>query len=121
MVKLILKLAVLLLVANGLYQAVPPFYNNWKFQDALKELATYPGFEPTTAMVLDKCERIAHDHNLDLTRDDFVVRLGVKGKTPTVIDTQYSVTLKHIPGHPQPHTFVVHVEGDPARFGSLTP
>jgi hypothetical protein len=120
MVKLVIKLAIVALIANALYHVVPPYYNNWKFQDALKELATFPGFRATLPQVLDKCERIAKEHDLDLTRDDFVVVMPVGGRT-TTIDTQYTVAMSYIPGHPKEHTFVVHVEGDPPRFGSLTP
>ena len=49
MVKLVLKLAILGLIANALYQVVPPFYTNWKFRDALKELA---GFFPQSGLYL---------------------------------------------------------------------
>jgi hypothetical protein len=120
MVKLVLKLALFALVANAAYQGIPPFYNNWKFQDALKELATFPGYRATVPQVMEKAERIAQQHDLELTKDDFEVHLGEKGK-PTTIDTKYSVVLKYIPGKPQPHDFVIHVEGDPPRFGALTP
>ena len=120
MVKLVIKLAIVALIGHALYQVVPPYYNNWKFQDALKELATFPGYRATLPQVLDKCERIAKEHDLELTKDDFEVHLGEKGKG-TTIDTRYVVVMKYIPGKPQPHEFVIHVEGDPPRFGSLGP
>ena len=47
MVKLTIKLAIVGLIANALYQVVPSYYTNWQFKDALKELATYPGFRAT--------------------------------------------------------------------------
>lgn len=120
MVKLVIKLAIIALIAHALFQVVPPYYTNWQFQDALKELATFPGYKATLPQVLDKCERIAKNHDLALTREDFVVVMPVGGKT-TSISTQYSVTMSYIPGQPKEHTFVVQVEGDPPRFGSLTP
>jgi len=123
MVKLTIKLAIVGLIANALYQVVPSYYTNWQFTDALKELATYPGgYKPTVAQVLDKCVRIAKAHELDLKREDFDVKLaGVGGVTTTTIDVSYDVVLKPVPGRPQTHTFVVHAESLPPRFGSLTP
>src|SRR5262245_27391558 len=120
MVKLVIKLAIVGLIAYAMYHVVPPYYNNWKFQDALKELATFPGYKATLPQVLEKCEKIAKAHDLALTRDDFVVVMAAGGKT-TTIDTQYTVEMSYIPGQPREHTFQVHVEGDPPRFGSLTP
>src|SRR5689334_4835648 len=117
MVKLVLKLAILGLIANALYQVVPPFYTNWKFRDALKELASFSQ-RKSVDEILDRCVLIAKEHDLALDRTDFTVN---KGRVVTTIDTSYIVDLKYIPGKPHLYTFVVHAEGDPPRFGSLTP
>jgi hypothetical protein len=122
MVKLTIKLAIVALIANALYQVVPAYYTNWQFNDSLKELATYPGLHATLPQVLDKCEKIAKAYELDLTRADFDVKMaGVGGTKTMTIDVSYQVVLKPIPGHPQPHVFAMHVEGNPPRFGSVTP
>jgi hypothetical protein len=122
MVKLTIKLAIAALIANALFQVVPSFYTNWQFTDALKELATFPGTRATLPQVLDKCERIAKSYGLDLTREDFDVKLaGVGGVTTTTINVSYDVVLKPLPGRPQKHTFAIHAEAAPSRFGSLTP
>jgi hypothetical protein len=122
MVKVTIKLAVLGLILNALYQVVPAYYTHWQFTDALKELATYPGFRATTPSVLAKCERIAKEYGLPLTQNDFDVKLPVagSGKSAT-IDVAYEVVLKPVPGKTMPHVFALHVEGDPPRFGALTP
>jgi hypothetical protein len=122
MVKVTLKLAVVGLIANALFQTVPHYYTHWQFRDAMKELATYPGSYATVPMVLAKCEKIAKEHGLDLTKDDFEVKLAPKGsKQSTTIDVSYEVEMQPIPGRPQPHVFAVHAVGDPGRFGRLTP
>jgi hypothetical protein len=124
MVKLTIKLAIVALIANALYQTVPYYYTNWQFQDALKELATYPGHPSTTTLpaVQLKAERIAKAHGLPLTRDDFDIKLATPGSSKTTtIDVSYEVVMKPIPGRPMPHLFALHVEGDPPRFGSLGP
>jgi hypothetical protein len=122
MVKVTLKLAVVGLIANALYQTVPHYYTNWQFHDAMKELATYPGFRPTVPSVLEKCTKIAREHGLALTAEDFDVRLFPPGSPQlTTIDVSYEVVMKPIPGRAQTHVFAVHAEAEPARFGSLTP
>jgi hypothetical protein len=122
MVKLTIKLAIVGLILNALYQVVPSFYTHWQFTDAMKELATYPGFRATNETVLVKCERIARAHGLPLKQADFDVRLAApnSGKF-TTIDVSYEVVLKPIPGKPMTHLFALHVEGDPPRFGALSP
>ena len=106
MVKLTIKLAIVGLIVNALYQVVPSYYTNWQFQDAMKELATYPGYRATLPQVLDKCERLAKSYDLDLARTDFDVKMaGVGGVRATTIDVSYEVVLKPIPGRPMPHVF----------------
>jgi hypothetical protein len=122
MVKVTLKLAVVALIANALYQTVPHYYTHWQFGDAMKELATYPGFRPTVPMVQLKAEKIAREYGLPLTKDDFEIKLFPPGASQlTTIDVSYEVVMKPIPGRTQPHVFAVHAEADTARFGSLTP
>jgi hypothetical protein len=73
-------------------------------------------------MVLAKCEKIAKEHGLDLTKDDFEVKLAPKdSQQPTTIDVSYEVVMKPIPGRPQPHVFAIHAVADPGRFGTITP
>ena len=122
MVKVTIKLAIVGLILNALYQVVPAYYTNWQFNDALKELATYPGFRPTVPETLAKCEKIAKGFGLPLTQNDFEVRLAAPGAGKvTTIDVSYEVVMKPIPGRPMPHVFAMHIEGDPPRFGSVTP
>lgn len=122
MVKVTIKLAIVGLIANALYQTVPYYYTNWQFKDALTELATFPGHQATLAGVQLKAERIAKSYGLELTKDDFDIKLATPGAPKTTtIDVAYEVVMKPIPGRPMPHVFALHVEGDVPRFGSLTP
>ena len=72
--------------------------------------------------VLEKCERIAKRLDLTLTQNDFDVKLAGPG-APSDDDRRAATkwSMKPIPGRPMPHVFALHVEGDPPRFGSLTP
>ena len=121
MVKLVIKLAIVGLLANAAFQVVPVFYTNWKFKDAIKEVATFPGYRATVEQVLVKCEKVAKEHELPLTKDDFTVKLAGPGVPVTTIDVAYEVDLKPFPGQTRKHLFDMHLEGEPPRFGSLTP
>jgi hypothetical protein len=122
MVKLTLKLAVVGLIANALYQVVPPFYTSWQFSDAMKELAAYPGWRATVPTMQQRCAKIAKEHGLELVGDDFEVKLtGVGNAQVATIDVSYEVVMKPIPGRAQSHVFVIHAEGGTPRFGSVTP
>ena len=98
MVKLILKLAILALIANALYQVVPPFYTNWKFRDALKELASFSQ-RRSIDQILDRCVVLAKEHDLALERTDFTVQ---KGRTVTTIDTSVHRRPEVHPGQAAP-------------------
>ena len=122
MVKVTIKLAIVGLIANALYQVVPPYYTNWQFNDALKELATYPGFRPTVPQIA----RQVRENRQGIRPPSDAERLRrqagrPRGARSTTIDVSYEVVLKPIPGPPEPHVFAIHIEGDPPRFGSLTP
>jgi hypothetical protein len=122
MVKVTLKLAVAALIANALWQVVPPYYTNLQFTDAMKEVAAYPGWRETVPTLKVKCAKIAKEHGLDLVPDDFEIKMtGVGPGQTATIDVSYEVVMKPIPGRPQAKVFTVHVEPDTPRFGSLTP
>jgi hypothetical protein len=121
MVKMILKLAVVGLIANALWQTVPPYYNNLQFTEAMKELAAYPGWRETMPTVKVKCAKVAHEHGLDLAPDDFQVTMHGSGQGQTAtIDVSYEVVMKPIPGRAMTHVFIIHAEPDAKRFGSLS-
>jgi hypothetical protein len=120
MVKLVLKLALFGLVANALYQGVPPFYNHWKFQDRVRELASFPprGFGP--AEIADRCALIAREHDIPLGKSDFVVQMTGTGRQAAVkISAAYDLDIAYFPGQPRNHVFALDVEGEPPRYGTL--
>jgi hypothetical protein len=121
MVKTVLKLAVVGLLANAAFQVVPPFYNNYKFEDALTELATFPPRRVTVQQMMDRCARLAEAHDLELRPTDFQVQLAGQGSSTARIQTAYRVEMNYIPGRQYVHTFDIKVEGGPPRFGSMTP
>ena len=121
MVKLTIKLAIAALIANALWQVVPPYYTNLQFTEAMKEVAAFPGWRETMPTIKVKCAKIAKEHGLDLGPEDFDVKMIGAGTGQTaIIDVSYEVVMKPIPGRPQSHVFTIHAEPDAKRFGSLT-
>jgi hypothetical protein len=121
MVKLTIKLAIAALIANALWQVVPPYYTNLQFTEAMKEVAAFPGWRETMPTVKVKCAKIAKEHGIDLGPEDFDVKMIGAGTGQTaIIDVSYEVVMKPIPGRPQSHVFTIHAEPDAKRFGSLT-
>src|SRR3954468_20369224 len=108
MVKLTIKLVIVALIANALWQVVPPYYNNMQFNEAMKEVAAFPGWRETLPTVQVKCARIAKEYGLDLGPEDFTVKMIGSGVGQTaVIDVSYEVVMKPIPGRLQSHIFVI--------------
>jgi hypothetical protein len=122
MVKLTIKLAIVALIANALYQVVPPYYANLQFTEAMKELAAYPGWRETVPTLKLKSAKIAKEHGIELGPEDFDIKMVGSGTNQTaIIDVSYTVVMKPIPGRVQTHVYTVHAEADTPRFGSLTP
>jgi len=121
MVKVTIKLVIVALIANALWQVVPPYYTNLQFNEAMKEVAAFPGWRETMPTVKVKCAKIAKEYGLDRGPEDFDVKMIGAGTGQTaVIDVSYEVVMKPIPGRLQSHVFHVHAEPDAKRFGSLS-
>jgi hypothetical protein len=121
MVKVTIKLLIVALIANALYQVVPPYYTNWQLHDALQELATYPPKRENLDQFKARASRIAHGLDLDLDKTDFDAQLPGPGRPKATIVTAYEVEMSYLPFQPRTHVFRVEVEGGEPRFGGLTP
>jgi hypothetical protein len=116
MVRLTIKLLVLAVILHAGFRIVPVFYTNWKFKDALVELATYSN-RRTADEVIEKAEKLAKEYELPLDKGDFSVR---REKQFTTIATRYGVQLEYFPRQYYPYEFVIDVAGEP-RFGEFQP
>ena len=95
MIRKVVKLAVFLLVANALYQAVPVAYRQTRFTDALQELVLY-GQKSPDAELVTRALALAADYNVPLDREYVSVR---REAGAIHIDASYVEPVRLLPGY----------------------
>ena len=75
MIRKIVKLAVFLLIANGLYQVTPVALHNMQFKDALQQLVLYSQ-KATDAELVNRAMALADENNIPLEREYVRVPAG---------------------------------------------
>ncbi len=95
MIRRIVKIAVFLLVANGVYQIAPVAYRQVRFSDALNELALY-GQKSSDAEIVGRALALAADNDVPLDREYVKVR-RLPGSVH--IDASYVEPLHLLPGY----------------------
>jgi hypothetical protein len=105
MIRKLLKLAVFLLVANGVYQVVPPVVHHYQFRDAVHELALFAQ-KQTEAQLLEKVMGLAEANSIPLDREH--VQVMREGGSIS-IKASYVETLHLVPGYTYPWSFNVDV------------
>jgi hypothetical protein len=79
------------------YKLLPPYYANYQLQDDIDTIArfsTYAQNKGETDIQVDVIAK-AHDHGIDLTREEVKVQRDASG---VQIDVNYDVTVP-VPGH----------------------
>ena len=77
MIRKIVKLAVFLLIANGLYQVTPVALHNMQFKDALQQLVLYSQ-KATDAELVNRAMALADENNIPLERETVRVPAGCR-------------------------------------------
>jgi putative aminopeptidase FrvX len=93
MIRKIVKLAVFLLIANGLYQVTPVALHNMQFKDALQQLVLYSQ-KATDAELVNRAMALADENNIPLEREYVRVR---RDAGALHIDATYVEALKLLP------------------------
>jgi hypothetical protein len=109
MIKLVLKLAVVGLLAHAGIKIVPVFWSNLRFKDALAEQARYAG-RKTEDELRNRAEKTANDLEIPLTGQEISVK---KEGRVTSFDTAYTGQLEYLPRQFYPWQFVIHVREEP--------
>jgi hypothetical protein len=93
-IRKIIKIAVFLLIANGVYQIAPVAYRNLQFKEALKEMVLYSQ-RSTDAELINRTITLARQNNVPLERE----YVGVRHETGSIhVDAIYAEPLKLFPG-----------------------
>jgi hypothetical protein len=117
MIKLVLKLAIVALVAHAAVKIVPVFWSNFQFRDRLSELAMYAG-KKSEDELRNRAEKIANDLEIPVTSEGISVK---KVGSVTTCDTRYVAQLEYFPRHYYPWEFVIHVEQSPPGYAAYMP
>jgi hypothetical protein len=117
MIKLLLKLAVVGLIAHAGIRIVPVFWSNLRFKDALAEQARFAG-RKTEDELRNRAEKTATNLEIPVTGDMISVR---KAGSMTSFDTRYTAQLEYFPRRYYPWEFVIHVEEKPPGYSAYMP
>lgn len=117
MIKLVLKLAVVALLAHAGIKIVPIFWANLRFKDALAEQARFAG-KKSEEELRNRAEKIANDLEIPVTGETITIK---KAGALTTYDTRYVAQLEYFPRQFYPWEFVVHVEEAPPAYRTYLP
>jgi hypothetical protein len=107
-VRKIIRIAVLLLIANALYQTVPVFWRYQQFKMALDDLAI-AAKDKTDAVIVNEVLELAATHEVAL-ETDWVTVSRSPDRSHTYIEVTWAERLTPIPGWT--HTWVPEVRVD---------
>jgi hypothetical protein len=94
-IRKIVKIAVFLLIANGLYQIAPVAYRNIQFKEAMQEMVLYSQKSGDTELI-NRAMTLARENNVPLQRE----YVGVRHETGSIhVDASYVEPLKLFPGY----------------------
>ena len=94
MIKKLLKLAVFLFIANGVYQVGPASLHYVKFKDAVGELALFAQ-KATDPELVDRVMALAEENSIPLERE--YVQIQRQGPS-MIIKASYVETFHFLPG-----------------------
>jgi hypothetical protein len=117
MIKLVIKLAIVALVAHAGVKIVPVFWANLRFKDALAEQARFAG-RKSEEELRGRAERIANDLEIPVTGETITIH---KAGTTTSFDTHYTAQLEYFPRRFYPWEFTIHVEEKPPEYSNYLP
>jgi hypothetical protein len=111
--RMLLKLAVVALIANAVWHLFGAYYPNYKFQDAV-EYAAQNGADLTQEALRDKVVELASQFDVPVAADQVTV---ARRNTHTTVDLSYKRPIELVPGFKPEWPFSIHV--DVVILGSL--
>jgi hypothetical protein len=115
MLKMLLKLAIMLLVAHALFRFVPPYWNHHQFESELQERAvTWRGNSEQD--IRQQVLEMAHEHGVPITGEQIEVR---RDREDLFVEVSYSRPIELIPGWKYDWPFTSNV--DALIFKSVLP
>ena len=106
MIKLILKLAVVALIANASWRVGSAYVAHYKFEDAVQQAALFRG-NKTDDVLRRRIFELASDFDIPVTDDDVMLTTD---EHHTIVDGDYTRVIELVPGFKYPWEFTFHVD-----------
>jgi hypothetical protein len=106
LIKLVLKLAVVALLANASWRVGSAYVAHYKFEDSVQQAALFRGSQ-TDDVLRRRVFEIASDYDIPVTEDDLTLTTS---EHHTVIDGGYTRIIELVPGYKYPWEFTFHVD-----------
>jgi len=106
LIKLILKLALVALVANASWRVGSAYVSHYKFQDSVQQAALFRGTKNDDAL-RQRIFELAADFDIPVTEDQVTLTTA---EHHTVVDGGYTRIIELAPGFEYPWQFTFHVD-----------
>jgi hypothetical protein len=103
-IKLLIKLAIVGLVANAAWHVMSAYTSYYKFKDAVQQTTQF-GNDKTLEQLKTRVLALAADYDLPVGEDSVTIR---RENTQTTVDGSYIKTVDLLPGYSHPWTFEFH-------------
>ena len=113
--KAILKLIVVVLIANALWRVGSAYLSFYRFKDSVRVAATDQG--KSADDLRQKIVELASTYDVPLTPDAITIR---REANHTIVESSYTTPLAVLPGYEYPWPFSLEVDAYAMAPGSLT-
>ena len=106
MIKLLIKLAIVALVANAAFHIMVAYTSYYRFKDAVQQTTQF-GNDKSIEQIKARVLSLASDYDLPISEDDVTVK---REQLHTLVDGAFTKTLDLLPGYSRPWTFEFHTD-----------
>jgi hypothetical protein len=106
LIKLILKLAVVAIVANLVWHLMTAYTAYYKFKDAVQQTTQF-GNDKSLPQLKKRILQLAAEYDLPIGEDDFTV---TRESFHTITDGSYTRPIDLLPSYTRPWTFTFHID-----------
>jgi hypothetical protein len=106
LIKLLIKLAIVAVVANAAWHLATAYLSYYKFTDAVQQTTLF-GNDKSVERLRGRIVELAADYDLPIGQDDFTL---TRENFHTVVDGSYTRPIDLFPGYTRPWTFTFHTD-----------
>ena len=106
MIKLIVKLAIVALIANATWRVGSAYANFYKFQDSVHQATQFRG-RKSDEELRQRLMALANEYDVPIKAEDFVMKTEFNH---FIVDTAYVRKIDVVPGYTYSWPFAVHAD-----------